>query len=102
MSRVSSAPPSGPGLPPILVPVYQPGDEAYIRWRTTNVQSQKQFGFVMVTAAVPLGDLTSEQMRVVGELASAYGDGMVRVTLDQNLVFRWVRVADVHELYTRL
>ena len=34
---------------------------------------------------VPLGDLTSAQMRVLGELARAYGDGTVRVTPDQNL-----------------
>ena len=34
---------------------------------------------------VPLGDLTSAQMRVLGELSQAYGDGTVRVTIDQNL-----------------
>ena len=33
------------------------------------------------SATVPLGDLTSEQMRVLGELARAYGDGTVRVTI---------------------
>ena len=46
-----------------------PGDEAYARWRATNVRPQKQFGYVIATATVPLGDLTSEQMRVIGELA---------------------------------
>ncbi|MGE3176893.1 MAG: nitrite/sulfite reductase, partial [Vicinamibacterales bacterium] len=51
---------------------------------------------------VPLGDMTSEQMRVIADLAESYADGTVRVTADQNLVFRWVRVADVHELYQRL
>jgi sulfite reductase (NADPH) hemoprotein beta-component len=56
----------------------------------------------MVTATVPLGDLTSEQMRVLGELARAYGDGTVRVTVDQDLVFRWISVSDVRELYRRL
>ncbi len=79
-----------------------PGDEAYARWRATNVRPQKQFGYVMATATVPLGDLTSEQMRVLGELARAYSDGTVRVTVDQNLVFRWVSVGDVRELYRRL
>jgi sulfite reductase (NADPH) hemoprotein beta-component len=49
-----------------------------------------------------LGDLTSEQMRVIGELALAYSDGTVRVTVDQNLVFRWVPVGEVRELYRRL
>ena len=54
------------------------------------MRPQKQFGYVMAIATVPLGDLTSEQMRVLGELARAYGDGTVRVTPDQDLVFRWV------------
>ena len=101
-SRVSAAPPNGPGLTPTVVPVYQASDEAYARWRATNVRPQKQFGYVMVTATVPLGDLTSEQMRVLGELARAYGDGTVRVTVDQDLVFRWISVGDVRELYRRL
>jgi sulfite reductase (NADPH) hemoprotein beta-component len=73
-----------------------------MRWRGTNVRPQKQFGYVIVTTMVPLGDLTSEQMRVVGELAMAYSDGTIRVTLDQNLVFRWVKIADVREIYARL
>jgi sulfite reductase (NADPH) hemoprotein beta-component len=101
-SRVAAAPPIGPGIMPMLAPVFQIGDEAYIRWRVTNVRPQKQFGYVTATATVPLGDMTSEQMRVLGDLARAYGDGTVRVTMDQDLVFRWVKVSDVRELYGRL
>jgi sulfite reductase (NADPH) hemoprotein beta-component len=101
-SRVAAVQPAGPGVTPTLVPVYMPGDEAYARWRATNVTAQKQFGYVIATASVPLGDLTSEQMRVVGELSSAYSDSTVRVTVDQNLVFRWVSVGDLRELYRRL
>ena len=56
----------------------------------------------MATATIPLGDFTSEQMRVVGELARADGDGTVRVTPDQDLVFRWVAIGDARELYRRL
>src|SRR5205085_8266501 len=48
-----------------------------------------------------LGDLTSVQMRVVSELARAYGDGAVRVTPDQDLVIRWVNASDVRQLYRR-
>jgi sulfite reductase (NADPH) hemoprotein beta-component len=79
-----------------------PGDEAYVRWRASNVRPQKQFGYVIAVATVPLGDLTSEQMRVLGELARAYSDGTVRVTVDQDVVFRWVEVGQVRELYRRL
>jgi sulfite reductase (NADPH) hemoprotein beta-component len=101
-SRVAAVQPSGPGITPTLVPIYMPGDDAYMRWRATNVRPQKQFGYVVATATVPLGDLTSEQMRVLGELARAYSDGSVRVTVDQNLVFRWVPVGELRELYRRL
>ncbi len=101
-SRVSTALPIGPGITPTLLPVLQAGDEAYARWRSTNVRPQKQFGFTTVVATVPLGDLTSEQMRVAGDLAAAYSDGTVRVTMDQDLVFRWVPVGEVRELFRRL
>jgi sulfite reductase beta subunit-like hemoprotein len=102
VSRVAAAQPIGPGLTPTIVPVFLPGDEAYSRWRSTNVRPQKQFGYMIATATVPLGDLTAEQMRVAGELARAYGDGAVRVTVDQNLVFRWVPIGELRELYRRL
>jgi sulfite reductase beta subunit-like hemoprotein len=101
-SRVAGGRISGPGITPTIVPIFQAGDETYARWRGTNVHAQKQFGFVMAVASVPLGDLTSEQMRVLGELARAYGDGSIRVTPDQDLLFRWVNACDVRQLYRRL
>ncbi len=42
------------------------------------------------------------QFRVLAELARAYGDGTVRVTPTQNLVFRWVRREAAPALYARL
>ena len=101
-SRVLVGRVSGPGLAPAIVPVFHSGDEEYAKWRATNVRAQKQFGYVMAIASVPLGDLSSEQLRVVGELARAYGDGAVRVTPDQDLLFRWVNACDVRQLFRRL
>jgi sulfite reductase (NADPH) hemoprotein beta-component len=101
-SRVTEGTVRGPGLTPAIVPIFQAGDDAYARWRATNVRAQKQFGYVMAVATTPLGDLTSEQMRIVGELARAYGDGTIRVTPDQDLLFRWVNTCDVRQLYRRL
>jgi sulfite reductase (NADPH) hemoprotein beta-component len=101
-ARVSAGEVKGPGITPSVVPVFHAGDEAYARWRATNVRPQQQFGYVIATTTVPLGDLTSEQMRVVAELSRAYGDGTVRVTIDQNLVFRWVNSSDARQFYRRL
>ena len=101
-TRVESARVTGPGVTPVVVPLLQTGDDAYLRWRTTNVRPQKQFGFAIATVTVPLGDVTGAQFRILGDLSRAYGDGTVRVTIDQNLLFRWVNTSDVRQLYRRL
>ncbi len=101
-ARVSAAPPRGVGVTPILLPVLNPADDAFLRWQETNVRPQRQKGFVQVVVTVPLGDLTSEQMRILGELSEAYADGSSRVTVDQDVVFRWVPIDQVKELYRRL
>jgi sulfite reductase (NADPH) hemoprotein beta-component len=101
-SRVGAQRITGPGLVPPVVPVFRSGDDEYARWRATNVRPQRQFGYMTAVATLPLGDITSAQLRVVGELARAYGDGTVRVTPDQNLLFRWVNACDVRQLHRRL
>jgi len=101
-SRAASAQVRGPGIVPErrrALPVL-PSD--YLRWQTTNARPQKQDGYAIVTVTVPLGDLTGAQLRVLADLALGYGDGAVRVTHDQDLLFRWVPAADVPELYRRL
>jgi sulfite reductase (NADPH) hemoprotein beta-component len=66
------------------------------------VHPQKQDGYVTAVVTLVLGDLTSAQMRVIADLMRAYGDGTLRVTPTQNLVFRWVRTSDVRALFGRL
>ena len=101
-ARVASGKIKGPGIMPVVVPVLNSRDEDYTRWRASNVRAQKQFGYAMVVATIPLGDMTSAQMRVLADLAQAYGDGTVRVSMEQDLVFRWVKSSDVRQLYSRL
>lgn len=101
-SRVSRGRISGPGLTPTIIPLVDESDTGFMRWRNTNARPQKQAGFAMAIATVPLGDLTSDQMRVAGDLARAYSDGFVRVTPEQDLLFRWVKTADLESVYRRL
>jgi len=100
--RVTSGEVRGPGIRPDPTPVLNVGDAQYSKWATTNVRFQKQPGYASVVVTVHLGDLSSQQMRVLADLAVAYGDGQSRVTPTQNLVFRWVRNDDVRGLYDRL
>ena len=93
---------SGPGVHPRIHPRLRVTDDDFERWAATNVRAQKQPGYATVTATLPLGDIGATQFRTVAALALAYGDGAVRVTGDQNLVFRWVRLAHLPALYRSL
>ncbi len=92
----------GPGITPAVKPELAPIAADFERWKRTNVRPQKQEGYSTVTLTIPLGDFTGQQMRVLADLADVYGDGLVRVTQEQDLLFRWVRSQDVEELYRRL
>ena len=96
----------GPGIVPRVEPVISlessTAGEDYEYWTRTNVRRQKQPGYAMVTVTTVLGDLTSAQMRMLGQLALAFSDGSVRITMDQNVVFRWVPEVSLGELYRRL
>jgi sulfite reductase (NADPH) hemoprotein beta-component len=39
---------------------------------------------------------------VLADLAEAYGDGTVRLTVDQNVLYRWVKTDSVEPFYQRL
>lgn len=92
----------GPGIVPRVAPALHVDSAAFNDWIGTNVQAQKQPGHAMVTARVPLGDLTAGQFHVLADLTLAFGDGTVRTTPDQNLVFRWVPRSALRELYRHL
>jgi sulfite reductase beta subunit-like hemoprotein len=66
------------------------------------VSRQKQPGFCHVTVRLPLGDFTAGQMRVLAGLADTYGDGTLRLTVEQNVLYRWVRSESVEPFYQRL
>jgi sulfite reductase (NADPH) hemoprotein beta-component len=69
------------------------------RWLRSNVRRQKQSGYSIAIVTIPLGDLTAPQFRIIADLAAAYSDGTVRVTVEQNLVFRWVKTSRLHDFY---
>ncbi|MBI4886893.1 MAG: nitrite/sulfite reductase [Acidobacteria bacterium] len=91
----------GPGIVPGSVRL-QTLPDAYVCWTQHNVRRQRQAGYVSVTARLPLGDFTAGQAMVLADLAEAYGDGTVRLTIEQNVVFRWVAAKAVQGLYDRL
>jgi sulfite reductase beta subunit-like hemoprotein len=98
---VAASPVVGPGITPRSAA--SPSDaRARVDWAATNVRSQKQSGYAVVIVRLPLGDITAGQLRAIARLGSAYGDGTIRLTIEQNLFLRWVRDESVSELFPRL
>ena len=78
------------------------GSEDYHRWLKTNVRDQRQEGYVTVTVALPLGDITSDQVRGLVDIGRRFTNGTIRTTVEQNFVIRWVSKADVPAIYEAL
>ena len=102
VSRATSSQVTGPGIVPQVRPMLPTMNGDYSHWLGTNVRKQRQSGYFFVTATITLGDFTSQQMRILGDLANAYADGAIRITAEQDLVFRWVAADAVPELYRQL
>jgi sulfite reductase beta subunit-like hemoprotein len=103
----SSPPPLGMGaeLPPILGSNgggNGHSNPAYERWLETNIREQKQTGYAMVTVKVRQGNLTGTQMHGLAQIARSAGDGLLRVTVDQNLVLAYIPLRVLPRVYRAL
>jgi sulfite reductase beta subunit-like hemoprotein len=78
------------------------GDAGYDRWLESNVVEQSQTGYATVIVRIDQGNLTSAQMRAVARLASDTGDGMIRVTVDQNLLLAFIPLGNLPAVHAAL
>ena len=72
------------------------------RWLETNVEEQRETGYAMVTVTVDQGNLTAEQMRALALLAADAGDGLIRITIDQNLLLGYIPLANLPRVHAAL
>jgi len=86
----------GPGEP------VAPGSEDFERWRKTNTRPQKQIGYATVTVTLPLGDITSDQLRSLADIVRRFTKETIRTTVEQNFAIRWVSQSDLLDLYEAL
>lgn len=82
-------------------------DLLFAHWLERNVEAHKRPGYRIVTLCLKAtgsapGDLSSEQMEFVADLADRYSFNELRVTHEQNLVLTDVRLKDLPELYRAL
>ncbi|PWC56642.1 nitrite/sulfite reductase [Azospirillum sp. TSO22-1] len=107
--RSHFAPPPFEELPPAsdLAVRRRADDAAFDAWVRTNVRDHKAPGHASVTISlkpaggVP-GDISSEQMDAVADLADRHSFGEIRVTHEQNLVLAHVKQDDLYALWQAL
>ena len=82
------------------------GDQkAFARWLERNVKSHQVPGYASVVLSlkphgtVAPGDVTTEQMLAIADLADAYSFGEIRATHEQNLVLADVEQAQLYGLW---
>jgi sulfite reductase beta subunit-like hemoprotein len=68
----------------------------------SNVNPQRQKGFSAIQVRVVRGDLSPEQFRGLADIMREYSGGAARMTIDQNMVLRWVRDEAVYEVWQAL
>lgn len=82
-------------------------NEAFSNWYNLNVRKHKVSGYrsVVISTKFPNnipGDVTSEQMRGIADLAERFGFGEVRVTHEQNLVLPDVPKTTLFQVWMQL
>ena len=76
--------------------------EDFKRWLKFNLRPQRQPGYVTVNIALPLGDITANQLRSLADIIRRFTRETIRTTVEQNFAIRWVSKADLPELYKAL
>jgi sulfite reductase beta subunit-like hemoprotein len=89
--------------PPALVPVNDDHHEqAFLKWRKSNVLPQAQEGYNAVFVTLPLGDIMENQFPVLSDIARKYAGGRLRTTAEQNLIYRWVPEGHLYDFWRDL
>lgn len=79
---------------------------AFAAWVKRCVHAHKKSGYRAVTISLkphghPPGDITSEQMDVVADLADAYSFGELRASHEQNLILADVKLSDLFAVWEK-
>jgi sulfite reductase beta subunit-like hemoprotein len=77
-------------------------EDGFERFYASNCIKQRQPGYYAVIARLDRGDITSAQFRGAARLARQFSDGSVRLSNEQNLVFRFVPEASLTAIHAEL
>lgn len=93
--------PNNKPAPPVVSDVAAQAS-GYLAWRAGCVVDQRQSGYAAVYVRLFLGDITSAQLRSLADLLPRFGDGTLRLTIDQNILIPWVDARSLPSLHLAL
>lgn len=77
-------------------------EAAFEKWKSTNLVSQKQEGYVAIGIKVLLGDFYTDKARLLADLVENYAAGEIRLSLRQNILIPYVKEESIPFFYTEL
>ena len=80
---------------------------AFRSWTDTNLHAHKAEGYAIVSVSIKKhgatpGDATSDQMRVLADLARRFGHDELRISHEQNVILPHVHKSDLAAVYSAL
>ncbi len=83
-----------------------PEEKAFRNWVDRNTHAHKVPGYAAVTLSLkkhgmPPGDITSDQMEIVADLADQYSFGELRISHEQNIILADVKQSDLYEVWQK-
>ena len=83
-----------------------PAEKAFAKWVDRNTHPHKVAGYAAVTLSlkphgIAPGDITSDQMDAVADLADRYSFGELRISHEQNIILADVKKSDLYEVWQK-
>ncbi|MHC9234020.1 nitrite/sulfite reductase [Pseudooceanicola sp. 502str34] len=101
------APPAFRNAPTEVFDAAYAADPVFRAWSDTNLTKHKAEGYAIVSVSLKKpgetpGDATSDQMRVLADLAERYGHNELRISHEQNVILPHVHRSDLPALHAAL
>jgi sulfite reductase (NADPH) hemoprotein beta-component len=105
--REAFAPPAFRNAPVDAYDAFYKADPTFRSWADTNLTQHRNAQYAIVTISLKAhgatpGDATSDQMRLIADLAERYGHSDLRISHEQNVILPHVHKSDLPTLHAAL
>ena len=105
--REAFAPPAFRDAPTAAYDAFHKADPVFRAWADTNLTRHRNDQYAIVTVSLKApgltpGDATSDQMRLLADLAERYGHSDLRISHEQNVILPHVHKSDLPALHAML